>query len=47
MQKNVCTRLLGTHFVDGARHWVQQGSPPRGHAVVVFLERSAAVSAGR
>jgi len=24
MQKTACTRMLGTHFVNGAGHWVQQ-----------------------
>jgi pimeloyl-ACP methyl ester carboxylesterase len=24
MQKTACTRMLGTHLVDGAGHWVQQ-----------------------
>jgi len=27
MQKSVCTRMLGTHFVEGAGHWVQQERP--------------------
>ena len=27
MQKSVCTRRLGTHFVEGAGHWVQQERP--------------------
>jgi pimeloyl-ACP methyl ester carboxylesterase len=27
MQKNLCTRMVGTHFVDGAGHWVQQEQP--------------------
>ena len=27
MQKTVCTRMLGTHLVDGAGHWVQQEQP--------------------
>ena len=27
MQKTACTRLLGTHLVDGAGHWVQQEQP--------------------
>jgi len=27
MQKTACTRMLGTHFVDGAGHWVQQEQP--------------------
>jgi len=27
LQKTVCTRMLGTHLVDGAGHWVQQEQP--------------------
>jgi pimeloyl-ACP methyl ester carboxylesterase len=27
MQKTACTRMLGTHFVDGAGHWAQQEQP--------------------
>ena len=27
MQKNLCTRMVGTHFIDGAGHWVQQEQP--------------------
>jgi pimeloyl-ACP methyl ester carboxylesterase len=27
LQKTVCTRLLATHLVDGAGHWVQQEQP--------------------
>jgi pimeloyl-ACP methyl ester carboxylesterase len=27
MQKTACTNMLGTHFVDGAGHWVQQEQP--------------------
>jgi len=27
MQKNLCTRMTGTHFIDGAGHWVQQEQP--------------------
>lgn len=27
MQKTACTRMLGTHLVNGAGHWVQQEQP--------------------
>ena len=27
MQKTACTRMLGTHLVDWAGHWVQQEQP--------------------
>jgi pimeloyl-ACP methyl ester carboxylesterase len=27
MQKTACTRMLGTHLIDGAGHWVQQEQP--------------------
>jgi hypothetical protein len=47
-QKNVCTRLLGTHFVDGAGHWVQQEQPAEVVTLLMrFLEPSAPVSVGR
>jgi pimeloyl-ACP methyl ester carboxylesterase len=27
MQKNLCTRMAGTQFIDGAGHWLQQEQP--------------------
>jgi pimeloyl-ACP methyl ester carboxylesterase len=27
MQKNLCTRMAGVHFIEGAGHWVQQEQP--------------------
>jgi pimeloyl-ACP methyl ester carboxylesterase len=27
MQKTLCTRMTGIHFIDGAGHWVQQEQP--------------------
>jgi pimeloyl-ACP methyl ester carboxylesterase len=42
MQKTACTRMVSTHFVDGAGHWVQQEQPERVAALVVdFLARNA------
>jgi pimeloyl-ACP methyl ester carboxylesterase len=39
MQKTVCTRMLGTHLVDGAGHWVQQERPAEVSTLLVqFLE---------
>jgi pimeloyl-ACP methyl ester carboxylesterase len=29
MQSTVCTQWRGTHFVDGAGHWVQQEQPEK------------------
>lgn len=29
MRERACTRLLGTHLIDGAGHWVQQEEPER------------------
>ncbi|HMF94467.1 MAG TPA: alpha/beta hydrolase [Vicinamibacterales bacterium] len=40
MQKTACTRMVATHFVDGAGHWVQQEQPERVSALIVeFLQR--------
>ncbi len=42
MQKTACTRMVATHFVDGAGHWVQQEQPERVSALVLdFLRQSA------
>ena len=42
MQKTACTRIVGTHFVDGAGHWVQQEQPEKVSALIVeFLQRNA------
>ncbi|HXI27313.1 MAG TPA: alpha/beta hydrolase [Vicinamibacterales bacterium] len=42
MQKTACTRMVGTHFVDGAGHWVQQEQPEKVSALIVeFLQRNA------
>jgi pimeloyl-ACP methyl ester carboxylesterase len=42
MQKTACTRMVATHFVDGAGHWVQQEQPERVSALIVeFLQRNA------
>ena len=41
MQKTVCTRMLGTHLVDGAGHWVQQEQPGEVSKLLVqFLQRT-------
>jgi pimeloyl-ACP methyl ester carboxylesterase len=40
MQKTACTKMVATHFVDGAGHWVQQEQPERVAALIVdFLQR--------
>jgi hypothetical protein len=41
MQKIACTRLLGTHLVDGAGNWVQQEQPDEvGKLPMEFLRES-------
>ena len=40
LQKTVCTKMLGTHLVDGAGHWVQQEQPEAVSTLLVdFLRR--------
>jgi pimeloyl-ACP methyl ester carboxylesterase len=42
MQKVACTHIVGTHFVDGAGHWVQQEQPERVSALLgEFLRHHA------
>jgi pimeloyl-ACP methyl ester carboxylesterase len=42
MQKIACTHMVGTHFVDGAGHWVQQEQPERVSALLIeFLRQHA------
>lgn len=42
MQKTACTRMTGTHFVDGAGHWVQQEQPERVSALLLdFLKQNS------
>ena len=42
MQTTACTHMVGTHFVDGAGHWVQQEQPERVGALFVdFLRQHA------
>ena len=40
LQKTVCTKMVGTHLVDGAGHWVQQEQPEAVSKLLVeFLKR--------
>ena len=39
MQKNVCTRMLGVHLVDGAGHLVQQEQPEEVNSLLVRFLR--------
>ena len=39
MQSSACTRMLGTHFIEGAGHWVQQEQPAEvGRLLIEFLK---------
>ena len=42
LQKDVCTRMLGTHLVDGAGHWVQQEQPDEVSKLLVQFLRTGA-----
>jgi pimeloyl-ACP methyl ester carboxylesterase len=43
MQKTLCTRMVGTHFVDGAGHWVQQEQPEQVSRLILdFLQATKA-----
>jgi pimeloyl-ACP methyl ester carboxylesterase len=43
MQKNLCTRMAGTHFIDGAGHWVQQEQPEAVTRLLLqFLKQASA-----
>jgi len=42
MQSTACTRMLGSHLVDGAGHWVQQEQPAEvSRLLLQFLKQSA------
>jgi len=42
MQTKACTRMLGTHLVEGAGHWVQQEQPEKVSALLLeFLRQRA------
>lgn len=42
MQHEVCTRMAGTHLVDGAGHWVQQEQPEQVTRLLVQFVRKTA-----
>jgi len=43
MQTTACTHMAGTHFVDGAGHWVQQEQPERVTTLIIeFLRQQRA-----
>jgi pimeloyl-ACP methyl ester carboxylesterase len=39
MQKTVCTKMVGTHLVEGAGHWVQQEQPEAVSRLIVQFVR--------
>jgi pimeloyl-ACP methyl ester carboxylesterase len=41
MQRSLCTHLVGTHFIDGAGHWVQQEQPAQVTRLVLDLVQRA------
>jgi pimeloyl-ACP methyl ester carboxylesterase len=41
LQKTVCTKMAGTHLVDGAGHWVQQEQPEAVSALLIDFLRKA------
>ena len=41
LQKTVCTKMTGTHLVDGAGHWVQQEQPQAVSSLLVDFLRKA------
>jgi pimeloyl-ACP methyl ester carboxylesterase len=42
MQKTACRRMVGTHLLNGAGHWVQQEQPEEvGKLLVQFLRGQA------
>jgi pimeloyl-ACP methyl ester carboxylesterase len=42
MQREACARMLGTHLVDGAGHWVQQEQPEQVTELLLRFLRQAA-----
>jgi len=43
MQKNLCTRMVGMHFIDGAGHWLQQEQPDAVTRLLLqFLKQTSA-----
>jgi pimeloyl-ACP methyl ester carboxylesterase len=41
MQKVACTKMVATHLVDGAGHWVQQEQPEAVSTLLVAFLKEA------
>jgi pimeloyl-ACP methyl ester carboxylesterase len=42
MQHDVCTRMVGTHLIEGAGHWVQQEQPEEVSSLLIqFLRKTS------
>jgi pimeloyl-ACP methyl ester carboxylesterase len=47
MQKTACTHMAGTHFIDGAGHWVQQEQPEEVSTLLIQFLRDTGQRAQR
>ncbi len=46
MQTTACTRMIGTHLIKGAGHWVQQEQPRRGEPAAARIPAGGARQIG-